>query len=111
MVACRLEALVQAPVNSPAIVHYPRGLAVNWLAAYHLGTESLPDGLVSEADTQSGNTPTDLLDQLYRDPGLVRRAGTGGDYYPIRVERGDLLRRDLVVAPHEDLGPELPEIL
>jgi hypothetical protein len=84
---------------------------VDWLAAHYLGAESLPDGLVAEADAKGGNILTDLFDQLYRDPSLVRRAGTGGDYYPIRVERGDLLRRDLVVAPHEDLGPELPEIL
>jgi hypothetical protein len=84
---------------------------VDWLAAHYLGAESLPDGLVAEADAKGGNTLTDFLDQLYRDPRLFRRAGTRRDHYPIRVERGDLLRRDLVVAPHEDLGPELPEIL
>src|SRR5215204_5238903 len=111
MVACRLEALGKAFVDPTAVVHNPRRLAVYWLAAHYLGTKSLPDGLVAEADTKGGNILTDLLDQLDRDPGLVRRAGTGGDYYPIRVERGDFLRRDLIVAPHEDLGPELPEIL
>ena len=73
--------------------------------------EGLPDGLVSEADAQGGYATADLLDQLDRDPGLVRRAGTGRDDYPVGVEIGDLLRRDLVVAPHEDLGPELPEVL
>ena len=81
------------------------------LAAHDLRAESLPDGLVAEADAQSGDALADLPDQIHRDPGLVRRARTGRDYYPIRVELGDLLRRDLVVAPHEDLGPELPEVL
>src|SRR5688572_2352939 len=111
MVASRLEALVQAFVDPTAVVQYPRRLAVDGLAAHYLGAESLPDGLVAEADAEGRDTLTDLPDQLYRDPGLVRRAGTGRDYYPIRVEFGDLLQRDLIVAPHEDLGPQLPEIL
>jgi hypothetical protein len=84
---------------------------VDGFAAHHLGTEGLPDGLVAEADPQGGDTLSDPLDQVDRDSGLVRRAGTWGDDYPIRVERGDLLRRNLIVASHEDLGPELPEVL
>src|ERR687889_256925 len=77
MVAGRLEALGKALVDPCAVVHYPRRLAVDGLAAHYLGAESLPDGLVAEADAQSGDTLTDLLDQLYRDPCIVRRAGTG----------------------------------
>ena len=77
MVACRLEALGKAFVDPSAVVQYTRRLAVDGLAAHYLGAESLPDGLVAEADAQGGDTLTDLLDQLYRDTGLVRRAGTG----------------------------------
>src|ERR671910_935063 len=76
MVARRLEALGKAFVDPSAVVHYPRRLAVDGLAAHYLGAESLPDGLVAEADAQSGDTLTDL-----------------------------------VVAPHEDFGPELPKVL
>ena len=111
MVTGRLEVLIQTFVDPFAVVPYPRGLAVDGLAAHDLRAESLADCLMAEADAQSGYAPTDLPDQVYRDPSLVRRARTGRDHYPVRMELGDLFGRDLVVAPHEYLGPELPEIL
>src|SRR5215210_4674705 len=66
MVACSLEALGKASVDSTAVVHYPRCLAVDWFAAHYLGTESLPDGLVAEADAKGGDTLAVYRDQLHR---------------------------------------------
>src|SRR5215204_5333937 len=62
MVACRLEPLGKAFVDLPAIVHYPRRLAVDGLPAHYLGAESLPDGLVAEADPRVGiRSPTSWI--------------------------------------------------
>src|SRR5215210_5828501 len=111
VIACRLEALRQTPVHPLAVVQYPRGLAVHGLPAYDLAPVSLPYGLMTEANTQHRDPFRGLLEELQGDAGLVRCARTGRDDYSIRVERGDLLGRDLVVAPDEDLGLELPEVL
>src|SRR5919107_5998962 len=106
-----LEVLVQSPVDPLTVVLYLRGLAVDGLSAHDLRAEGLADGLVSEAVAQGGYALADPPDEFHRHPGLVGRARTGRDHYPVGVEPGDLLGRDLVVAPHEDLGPELPEVL
>src|SRR5919202_191141 len=91
VVAGRLEALVQAPVDALPVVRYLRRLAVDGLATHYVRPESLPDRLVAEADAEDGDPIRGLLDELYGDDGLFGC--------------------DLVVAPDQDLGPELTQIL
>jgi hypothetical protein len=88
-----------------------RRLAVYGLAAHYLGPEGLSDRLVAQADAEDGDLAGELLDYLDRGAGLLRRARTGRDHYPIWVELEDLFRRDLVVAPDEYLPAQLPEVL
>src|ERR687884_1418086 len=111
VVAGRLEALVQAPVDALPVVRYLRRLAVDGLATHYVRPESLPDRLVAEADAEDGDPIRGLLDELYGDAGLLRRARTRRDDYPVRVELEGLFGCDLVVAPDQDLGPELTQIL
>jgi hypothetical protein len=86
VVAGRLEALIHAPVDALSVVHYLRRLAVDGLAAHYVCPEGLPDRLVAEADTEEGNLVRGLLDELHGDAGLLRRARTRRDDYPVRVE-------------------------
>jgi hypothetical protein len=111
VIAGRLEALLDAPVDALAVVHYLRRLAVDGLAAHYPRPEGLPYGLVAEADAEDWDLASRPLYDLDRDAGLVGRARAWRDDYPVRVEIEDLLGRYLVVAPDEDLSAQLPEVL
>src|SRR3712207_1641106 len=79
--------------------------------AHDLSPVRLPYRLMAEADTKHGDSLRSFLDNPQRDSGLIRRARAGRDDYSVRVESGDLLGRNFVVAPDEHLGPELPKVL
>ena len=52
-----------------------------------------------------------MPDGVHADPGLVRRAGAGGDDDATRFKGGNLVDGDLVVAMNLHLGTQLAEIL
>src|SRR5262249_8082867 len=79
--------------------------------AYHIAAERLADGLQAEADAEHGDFGCGLLDQVEADTGLVRRAGPGREHDRVRVCAYDRVGRHLVVAMHDDLGPQLPEVM
>jgi len=92
-------------------VHYPRGLAMYGFPTHDLSTVGLSYGLVTEADAEHRDPFGGLLYDPKRDPGLVRGTWAGRDDYPVWMKRGHLLGREFVVAPDDDLGFELPEVL
>src|SRR5215203_4543258 len=109
-----LEALRQPLVHPLAVMENPRRLAVYGRGCAHdLPPVGLSYRLMAQADAQHRYTlrRRRLFDHLKRDTGFVRGAWAGRDDYPIRVEPGDLLERDFVVAPHNDLCFQLPEVL
>jgi hypothetical protein len=66
---------------------------------------------MTEADAEQRDLRRGPSDHLQRDPGLAWGARAWRDDYPVQVKLGDLVRRDLIVAPDENLGPKLTEIL
>src|SRR5664280_1989284 len=71
--------------------------------------ESLHDRLVTEADAERGHACAQPFDQLDRDAGARRHAGTGGDDEMRWGKLLGLLGGDRVVALHDHLGAELAE--
>ena len=52
-----------------------------------------------------------MADERNQDAGLARSAGAGRQQNALRVQRLYLLHRQLIVAIHLDLGPQLSQVL
>src|SRR5678816_2146064 len=78
VVAGGLERVRQVAVEAPRVVKDRRELAVHHaIGAHDVPTERLSDRLVAEADPEDRNLAGEPADDVYRDPGLVGRAGSG----------------------------------
>ena len=76
MVTGGLERVGQAFENGPAVVMDLAGLAMHQLRRPDdLAAESLPDGLMAEANSQEGNTSGQLFNHLQADAGFSRSLG------------------------------------
>ena len=58
-----------------------------------------------------GISPGKAANHVHADAGIFRRAGSGRNHNALRLLRGDLVERDLVVAMHFQLLAQLPEEL
>jgi hypothetical protein len=79
--------------------------------AHDVAAESLADGLMAKADAKDRDGGRGLVDQLEANAGIVRRAGSGREHDGLGVSGNDLVRRDLVVAMHGNIGPEPAQIM
>ena len=59
----------------------------------------------------SGCVGAALLDQVEADAGLVRRAGAGRQHDRLGLAREHVVDRDLVVAMHDDVRPQLAQVV
>jgi hypothetical protein len=76
-----------------------------------MAAESLPDGLVSEADAEQRDPVGKALDDGQGEASGVRDAGAGGDDNALGAETLDLGQGDLVVAADDNLPAQLTEVL
>ena len=88
------------------------GLAVHQLGRAHdAAAEGLADGLMAEANAEQRHLAGKAADHVDADAGILRLARTGRDDDAIGLARGDFIERDLVVAAHFELLPQLAEVL
>src|SRR5689334_3810022 len=112
VIAIRLEGLRKITKDTLTFVIHERRFAVHWFRGTNdASTVDLADRLVSQADSQEGNARAKGLDDLAGEARFVWRAGSRRDHDMIGLERGDLVQRDLIVAPHRDLRTKLGQIL
>ncbi len=112
VVARRLERPVDAAKNARALVLDQRQLAMHrHRRAHHRAAEHLPDRLMPETDPEDRNGGRSLADEVEADAGIVRRAGAGREHDGIGLGIDHSLRRDLVVAMHDHLRPQLPQVV
>jgi hypothetical protein len=78
---------------------------------HDMAAEGLADALVSQAHPENRDSAREALDQRDRHPGLVGRARPGRDNYILGLELGDPVQRDLVIAVHRHLLPQLAQVL
>ena len=101
-----------APEYGSSIMLNLAGLSVHKVpGADHAPAEGSSNGLMSQANTEHGNFPCEVTDELDADASLLRGAGTGRDYDPLGTEAFDFLDRDLVVPPHLDLRAQFSQVL
>src|SRR3954468_10426687 len=110
------ERMRHAFEDSAAVVLDAAGLAVHEiLRAHYLATEGSPDSLVTETDTEDRRGRQDVLrhltDKFHANTGFLRRARPRRDQDAFRTHGLYVLDRDLVIAAHFDLRPQLCQIL
>ena len=82
------------------------------LGAIHFAAEDGPEGLVPETDTEHGNFAVKIFDGFGGDAVVFQGfAGSGGNDEVTRIERDELVHRDLVVAEYFDVRSEFAEVL
>jgi hypothetical protein len=79
--------------------------------AHDLPAIGLTDRLVPETHAEGRNVRTPGANHVHRHAGLRGSARAGREHDPARRHLADLLHRHRVVAPHDDLGAKLAEIL
>jgi len=78
---------------------------------HHLRAKHMPDALVTEADAKHGHFLPERADDLVRQSRFARRAWSRRHENALRLQRSDLVERDLIVAPHLQFHLQLAEIL
>ena len=112
VVAGRLQRVGQALEAALAVVVDLRRLAVHdGRRPDHPPPEDLPDALVAEADAEDRHPPGEAEDHLVGDAGVLRPARARRDEDGVGGEGLDAVEGEGVVAVHDRLGAELPEVL
>src|SRR6266487_6705458 len=89
-----------------------RGFSVDDFTRVHnLAAESLADRLMAEAHAQYRDPAGKLAYHSERDPRFIGSTGPGRNDDAFRSHRGDVRRRDLVVAKHPDVRAQFAQIL
>lgn len=78
---------------------------------HDIATEDMPNTLMAEADSKSGNARSKFFDHSTTDARLLWRAGTGGNADMIRLLFGDLIESDLIIPVNLHLRTHLSEVL
>ena len=79
MIAHPGKGIIQSEEHPAIIVMHGTGFTVHHSARPdHLAAECLADGLMTETDPEDRDFTAEILNSLNRDPGLLRRTGTGG---------------------------------
>lgn len=81
------------------------------IGADDLTAVDLPDALMAEADSQRGPAWPEAGYHIAADSGFVRRAGSRGNHYSLRIHLLDLIEGHLVIPVHGNLCPEFAKIL
>src|SRR5688572_14180634 len=88
------------------------GLAMHQaLSPDHLSTEGDCQRLMAEADTEKGQAPGEMRDRFDGNAGFIGRARARRNDDACRLQRLDVLDRDLIVAIDADVLALFPEIL
>src|SRR5580704_15336340 len=112
MIAHRVERARDALENRLAVVDYRRRLAVHQaIGAHDFAAERLADTLQTEAHAENRQFTRHLAQQSQRDSGLGGSAWPGRDYDRRGMKRANAGDVDRVVAPDDDVGAELAEVL
>src|SRR5262245_29895222 len=89
-----------------------RRLAVHLrLGARDRGAVRLADHLMTETDAEDRRGGTEPPDDLERHAGLIGVAGSGRDHHALRLERGDRVAGQRVVAYNLEARAELAQVL
>src|SRR5689334_14183451 len=89
-----------------------RCFAMHWLwRAYHTSTVDLSDSLVSQTHPQNGIALAKGLHDLTGETRFVGRAWTWRDNDLLGMQLLDLVKRDLIVAPHHHVRSQFGEVL
>ena len=112
MVSSRNKRLWQVGVQSVSIVDDFRGFSMHRLrCADYFGAKGFANDLMAEADSKDGQLPGEMGDDFFTDSSVVGRAGAGTDDDVVRLERGDLLQRALVVAMDAHVLAQFAQVL
>ncbi len=99
MVSRRDERIRQAVVDAMAVVMDGTRLTVHEpFRTDDAPAKRLPDALMTKANAEDWNPTAQLFDNVNADPGFVGRAWPRRDDDVRRVQRGDLVHRNLIVA-------------
>ena len=112
MVAAGGKGLRHAAKDTLAVVLHRRELAVHQLRRPHdLAAERDADALMAQADAKQRHRRTEPLNQRHRNACILRTSGPWRDDDPIRLQFGNLVERDLVVAFDERRRAQFAEVL
>ena len=112
MIAADPQRLGQAGKNAQTIMMDQAFFAVHRLCGPdHPAAKSLADGLMTQTDAEDRDPAGKMADHLQGNPGLVRRAGTGGKDDPLGRQLADFRQGDLIVAGHGHFFPQFQKIL
>ncbi len=79
--------------------------------AHNAPAERFTNRLMPQAHAEQRNPPGKLANDVQCDPGAAGRSRSGRDDNALRPQPGDFFHTDLIVAPHDELLPELAQIL
>jgi len=82
------------------------------LRAVHFATEDGPESLMPKANAKHGNLTVKVFDGIGGNAIVFERfARSGGNDEVTRIERDELIYRDLVIAEDFDIRTEFAEVL
>ena len=87
---------------------------ISFCSAHHVPAKRRANRLMPQANPQNRHPPLRLrkmLNQLNRDPRILRRTRPRRDHNPLRPQRLHLSRRQLIIAPNHHLRTQLTHIL
>ncbi|KAJ8518984.1 hypothetical protein ON010_g18135 [Phytophthora cinnamomi] len=112
VVADGLELGRHALEQALAVVHHDGRLAVHDLAGVvHCAAEDLEHALVAQTHARDGDLAGERADHVARHARVLGVARPGRDHDAVGLHLADLVQRDLVVAPHLHMRPELGHVL
>lgn len=104
MITRRYEILRQFAKNGFPIVMDSAGFAVHQRrSAYHIASERVANGLMTEANSKDRDFPRELADDVDANTRILGFAGAGRDHDPLRLSVRDFVDGNLVVAPNLEL--------
>src|SRR5690348_5967659 len=80
-------------------------------SAYHVATESFPDRLVSQANTEQRDLASTMANKFHADAGILWSAGPGRNQNSFRAHPLDFGNRDLIVVPYHHVRAQFTQIL
>src|SRR5579885_201976 len=112
MVAHRVERTWNRFEDGLAVVEDRRGLAMHQArCADDPSAKRFADALMAEADAEDRQLRRKLTQDRHRDAGFFRRARAGRDHNRVGSERARTSNVDRIVAPDDDFGSQLAEVL
>src|SRR3954467_14166521 len=112
VIARGFERTVDAAKYASALVgHFGEFAIHRYRRAHDLAAKRLTHRLQAEADAEHRDGRRGFFDEIETDAGFVRCAGTGREHNRVRIGLHYIPDGHLVVAMHDDVRPQLAEVM